>query len=239
VEGDKHMSVLNNTNSDAFAPYRGSDAAIRAFPVTNGSVYFAYDTKKIYFDMEGVRHTMSGDGIHFVYGNGTKIQVNPNTNLYDFPRIAIDAEHYMADDIIINADGVFYRIIALNDTYAECERLLVSGSGGSTGTPSNVMLNIIEPFRGSIPYGQAAVGKFKVFDSMGGINGTLEIIYKDNNSEDTQPRYSEKISFIVGEEFPVTLKAENLKPGAENYIILQAEVDRARSNVRTATINCV
>jgi hypothetical protein len=45
------MSVADYIAPDAFIPYRGTDEAIAQFPKRDGGVYFAYDTKKIYFDV--------------------------------------------------------------------------------------------------------------------------------------------------------------------------------------------
>ena len=45
-----------------FIPVRGKDADIRKIPITNGNVYFAYDTGYIYLDKDDQRHTLGGSG---------------------------------------------------------------------------------------------------------------------------------------------------------------------------------
>lgn len=226
-------------SNDAFAPYRGKDDIIAQYPIVNGNVYFAYDTKKMYFDANGERHALGGDGIHFVYGsaNPDEVAVDQATNYYVFPRIKIDAKHYLLDDIIINKDGTFYRIKELTDDMAYCEKLLVSGSGGG-GDGSGITFNAITPFPASYPYGTNIEGKFIVFDAYGGTSAIIYISYYDN-AQAAEPRLTESLTVKVGEEFPITLKSSNLKAGDNNYIVMYAIVDGEESRKRTYAINCV
>lgn len=63
---------MPTTSKDVFIPCRGLEENIvdlKKVPYADGRVYFAYDTNKIFFDAQGERHIMSGDGITFVYGN--------------------------------------------------------------------------------------------------------------------------------------------------------------------------
>ena len=143
------MAVTARSSENAFAPYRGTEAQISAFPVKNGALYFAYDTNKIFFDdANGNRHTMSGSGIKFVYGHCIEdlIATNDSDGLLPYPRedIALayyelnrPVETYQTEDIIINHDGTLYRIKRIDDTYCYCEKLLVSGSGGGSGSDSS------------------------------------------------------------------------------------------------------
>lgn len=229
-----------NVSNDAFTPHRGLDEAILNYPVVNGNVYFAWDTKKMYFDANGERHALGGDGIHFVYGsaNPDEVAVDQATNYYMFPRIKIDATHYLVDDIIINKDGTFYRIKEIAQDYVMCEKLLVSGTGGGGGDGSGITFNAITPFPASYPYNNDITGKFIVFDAYGGTNAIIYISYYDN-AQAAEPRLTESITVPVGQEFDITLKAKNLKPGDNNYLSLYAIVDGEESRKRTYSINCV
>jgi hypothetical protein len=169
---------------------------------------------------------MSGDGIHFVYGEGAKedILLDAETNLYLFPRTSIKANHYLIDDIIINSDGTFYRIRDIDEDYAHCDKMLVAGSGNSGGgsggdsdIASNLTLSVVQAFPAVYPYGSDVLGQFKVFDTDGGVQGSLIVKYYDSNESQT-PRLVENVHFTVGETFDVILKKANLKPGNQNYI---------------------
>ena len=232
------MSVIDTIANDAFTPYRGTDEMIQRFPIRNGAVYFAYDTLKIYFDANGERHTMSGDGIRFVYGNGSDVVIDPETNYYKFPIDFIKSEHFFIDNIIINKDGTFYKIRDIDDLYAYCDKLLVSGSGGG-GTDSGLKLNVIKKFPAVYPYGESITGTFKIFDPNEGATGTVTITIKDSKDS----LVDRKVSFLsadVGPEFEIKINADDLKPGENNYIILSLEVDGVvASSVRTFSVNCV
>ena len=44
------VNVSERVANDAFSPYHGTEEMIQSFPKKNGAVYFAYDTRKIFFD---------------------------------------------------------------------------------------------------------------------------------------------------------------------------------------------
>ena len=133
-----------------FQPVRGTQAAINRMPIREGFIYFAYDSGRIYLDKDGDRILMSnvsGSGVGssgIIYANGTSEGETPNI-------IAVDPEDEenkefrilssafenetlpSLNNLILNADGRFFRVLAVNETLNEvtASLLAVSGSGNS------------------------------------------------------------------------------------------------------------
>lgn len=245
------MNVIGKPADDAFSPFRGTDEQIQSFPKQNGAVYFAYDTRRIYFDREGQRYQMSGNGIVFVYGHeeNENIIMDSDRGLYQYPRESILNDYYEINSIIINSDGTFYKIVELDDLIAYCEKMLVAGSGGGGGgssggdddqIASNLFLTI--NFPQYHPYGDDLIASAKVTDQYGGVSGILTVwCYNtaDDYKADLPPRFVKYIPFNVGEPFDIEIGKDELVPGDKNYFICQAEVDLAYSGKRTALTNCV
>ena len=125
---------MKQTN-EAYRPHRGLEKTIEAQPRSSGSMYYATDTHRMFFDTSDNRLGVRGEGVAFVYGSAPAEEVKEkegSIDIYEFPRKRIDG-HYNREDIIINQDNVFYKIINIesSDTHVECERLLMAGSGGS------------------------------------------------------------------------------------------------------------
>ena len=58
---------MNNTS---FRPVRGTDKTISSLPITDGYIYFATDSGKIYLDKENERILVGGGvGSVIFYGN--------------------------------------------------------------------------------------------------------------------------------------------------------------------------
>ena len=57
-----------------FRPYRGKDSTIQEIPYSNGYVYFATDTGRIYLDYNGERLAMGGNGASLFYANDTDVK---------------------------------------------------------------------------------------------------------------------------------------------------------------------
>lgn len=238
------MSVFDTIADNAFTPYRGTEEAIQQFPIRDGAVYFAYDTKKIYFDMDDVRHSMGGgDSIHFVYGNAesTDILQDADTLYWKFPIEMIEGDHYLVDDIIINQNGTFYRIKAIGLTYVFCTKLLVagsgSGSGGSGGGSDNgLSITCLLYPENVIPYGSAVDCVVKVFDTkQTARQATLTISYYAD-IESVAPAYTDSsIIATIDTECPITLNQKYLQSGF-NYISISASAGVGANKRSTAAI---
>lgn len=242
-------------SSDAFAPIRGTEQKILQTPVQNGQVYFSTDTNNVFFDAGEKRHQVNGAGITFVYGNATgegDIVFDTDSEYYRFPREKVLQEKnvtdcYLVGDIIINADGTFYKIAEITEEHCLCTKMLVAGSGGGGGTGVNRWLLAVEhpdngyqglPF--TWPYGEKIEGYFKVAQESMGQTANIFVKVKDEYAaEEWREAASQNFSVNVGENFLVTLSKEHLVAGKNNYVVVQAEVNGELSNLLTYTINCV
>lgn len=244
-----------STSSDAFSPIRGTEEKILNTPIQNGQVYFSTDTHNVFYDAGKVRHQVNGAGITFVYGNATgegDVTQDKETEYYLFPREKILQEPgvqdcYLVDDIIINADGTFYKIAEIIEDYCLCTKILVAGTGGGGGGGVNRWLMAINhpdngyagfPF--TWPHGDKIEGYFKVSNESMGQTANIFVKVKDEYAaEEYRESASQNFSVNVGENFVITLSKEHLVAGKNNYVIVQAEVNGELSNMLTYTINCV
>lgn len=219
-------------SKDAFTPNRGTQDQIVKTAIENGNIYFSKDTNKIFCDIDGERHTMSHDGVRFLYGHASSddIVVDTINEKYTIPKSKIDASpypHYELDMIIVNIpDSTFYRVNEITDTSVICSKILVSGSGGSGGGDDKIRLMAIpDPvtkaagFGGSYRYGADISAVFKVRDPL---NLLPTINYKVEYSEKKGSpilKTGGPYQAIVGEEFTITLDGSILQPGAgTNYV---------------------
>ena len=112
-------------NSTSFRPVRGTEKTIETLPITNGYVYFATDSGKMYLDKETERIQIGGgSGAVIFYGNSEeKLVEDSNTELYSFPKDYLEnqKDKPKIDDIILNVnDGAFYRIVKEYARYYDC-----------------------------------------------------------------------------------------------------------------------
>ena len=120
-----------------FRPIRGIEDAIKALPITNGQLYFALDSGKIYVDTETERISVgtSGASIYYTYAIVDKENVAEGED-YVVELISPEGEKVEArvNDLLINYDGTFYKIRGFDEEgNALCAMLAVSGSGGGGG----------------------------------------------------------------------------------------------------------
>lgn len=143
-----------------FKVVRGYDNAIQQIPYTDGQVYFAIDTGRIYIDAKDKNKfpVGGGNGVIIHYGQIPKDIEPVALNTYSITLSMLEDQDTKPNvgDLILNSDGTFYRITKENtDTY-ECIKVLVggdsSGGGGSSigqamsliarrETPSSTVLN--------------------------------------------------------------------------------------------------
>ena len=120
-----------------FIPVRGTENFIASIPVTNGYVYFAIDTGKIYVDTADERVSVGASGASIYYTDATVDKDNVAEG-EDYIVALIDPEgnpvNARVNDLLINSDGTFYKVRAFDEeNNALCEMLAVSGTGGGTG----------------------------------------------------------------------------------------------------------
>ena len=126
-------------NKHRFWPIRGKEEQVLAQPIVDGKLLFTTDTNKIYLDANGGRYLMGGGNSGIVYADGTE------TDITKASADETDTEYYIAltalensavipkeDDLILNSDGRFFRVLSYDASNQRIVALLlaVSGSGG-------------------------------------------------------------------------------------------------------------
>lgn len=121
-----------------FNPVRGVESQILAQPKSNGNIYFAKDTGKIYLDISHEERILVGNsGISIFYTFEENIRQNPDSET-GYILTLTEIENYgncRISDLILNqADGSFYKVedIIGEDVYVI--RLSISGGGGGGGS---------------------------------------------------------------------------------------------------------
>lgn len=131
-----------------FRPVVGTDAQIQQSQPAEGYVWFATDTKKIYYS-DGVSFLSMGGNSNVFYGV-MELEDTPDEGQTEFTFSIFDIDgnsditdgNYIipnVDDLILNIpDGCFYRVIELEDsgedTIIYTTKLTIAGSGGGGGT---------------------------------------------------------------------------------------------------------
>lgn len=151
-----------------FRPVQGLSEKIVAAPYSEGFVYFATDTGKIYLDTQGSRVPMGGGGVAVLYASDTKVVENADGTY----TVALDSLEEDAnpkqDDLVINVDGRFFKILDIDEdaNTISCSLIAVSGTGGGgPGGPGEtvaIALEAIVPPATSYIYGQSSDVRFKV-----------------------------------------------------------------------------
>lgn len=128
------------SNKLFFNPVRGTEASIENFKITEGFIYFATDSGKIYLDTDKERIIAGGKGAAVLYSNAEKVIANTD-DTYTILFSYLDDQNALpkAEDLIINSDGRFFRInyYDANAGLINCKLIAVSGTGGggSSGGP--------------------------------------------------------------------------------------------------------
>ena len=119
-----------------FTPVTTTDARVHQTDIVNGCVYFATDSGKIYLDMNNERTSLGGSGAAVLYSTSSNILKDTEGNyLIDADDLDDEGASPKKDDLIINADGRFFRVNYYNDNSGDinCVLLAVSGTGGGGG----------------------------------------------------------------------------------------------------------
>ena len=129
---------------EVFTPVRGTEASILSRLPEKGHVYFATDTKKIYYS-DGESFLPMGGNTGVWYGNMNYVETPEEGQVdFDFNPEEIEGNEDVSDgkynlpnvnDLIFNTpDGCFYRVIEIDKVdqapLLHCKKLTVSGGGG-------------------------------------------------------------------------------------------------------------
>ena len=152
------------SNKMVFRPIVGTNAQILNQTPVAGYVWFATDTKKIYYS-DGSSFLSMGGNAGIYYGVKTIPEDTPSDQVdFIFYVDEIDGNALISDgnykipnvdDLILNSDGSFYRVksvVELNDVInINVTRLTVSGANGPVG-PSQGVLQISDIHRDATKY---------------------------------------------------------------------------------------
>ena len=150
-----------------FRPFLGSEEKISAHKNDDGSIYFATDTGKIFLDSNGQRINVGGSGAAIYYAeesptnsvtevvSGSNIEVGEEEAqsielwLIEQDMLLKDTDHPIVDDIILTIqDGTFYKVERIESSIFYCQRLSISGGGGTVATEIKPFLKL-EPLENS------------------------------------------------------------------------------------------
>ena len=215
-----------------FRPYRGLEAKIKSFPQQPGYVYFATDTGRIYLDYEGQRLAMGGNGASLYYANDTDIKQDLLENyLLDYSTLADEEAKLKPDDLIINADGAFYRVLDINDEeeYAICSRIAVSGTGGGgsgdgpsgpSGPTNHITLTqVSETPPTAFIYGQSYLVTLKAFAEFDNFSIVTVQIFGENDQTYTSTLQADnnvEFSIDIGKHLFLGLNRIEIVASADN-----------------------
>ena len=224
------------TDKTRFRPVMGSDEQIQNASKNPGWVYFASDTGKIYFDIDPeTRVAMGGSGVSLLYGEAPTIEPD------EYSQYTLEFDHLEEDitpkegDLILNKDGIFYRVQEVNtdEELIICTLMSVSGSGGGGGTgggasyAKKIGIKITSPETSTLINGQSIGIKFtatsgvdvdgSVMDDKLTVRWTLEA--KSGNSYTLYDQGLLDVETGVESTFEL---GEKLRPDATSRLTMQA-----------------
>ena len=180
-------------SSLSFNPVQGAESKIKAYSITDGNVYFATDTGKIFLDTNGKRVSVGGAGAAIYYAKSTPIEDKKQEEWQiDRGDLINPSDSPSVNDIILNeTDGAFYKIIRISNSIFYCTRLAISGSGTDAEASVRPSL-IIENLESSNIINGSDAGIWFTATSMNGEDGNpltdkLTItwkLYEGTSSED-------------------------------------------------------
>lgn len=146
------MDIKNRT---PFRPVKCLEEEVQTLTPVEGYVLFTTDSRKIYACIDGEYKMMGGSsGVFYGTKYLTDEEKYGDQVIFYFLHTDIDGNSLPAiDDLILNIpDGGFYRVLEVNDTDIQTQRIAISGGGsggggGSTG-PSNegsLVINYVTP----------------------------------------------------------------------------------------------
>lgn len=120
-----------------FVPFQGTEDLINKTDRAPGSLYFATDSGKIFLDTEIERITVGGGGVAVLYASDKEISEDLTDFTYIIESNLLDNKDAVPkeDDLIINSDGRFFKVVSFNKSTGKikCKLIAVSGTGGGGG----------------------------------------------------------------------------------------------------------
>jgi len=127
--------------STKFRPVRGKEEKILSQEITNGYFYLATDTGRIFIDTSDGRVSVGGGaGASLFYAGAVgneiqKISEDTSDKNYLLPISSLENPEVLPkkNDLILNSDGSFFKILSFEGDQIHCLLLTVSGSGSGGG----------------------------------------------------------------------------------------------------------
>lgn len=231
-----------------FIPVLGTKEKISTQAITEGFTYFETDTGKIFVDTNGERISFGGGGVQILYADSKNVTESFFDETYYMPIADLEDDEAQPseNDLIINKDGRFFKILYIDQDEGSmnCSLIAISGTGGGGGgsggdTPGGdvpkptITLEAINAVKGPYIFGQSAF-----------------IIYKATATEDYNLTYTITIemqgskpkviqrSSTSGAEFKFDLGPELFK--GLNKITVAVSSDNSGDTSRTyRNVNCI
>ena len=122
------------SNRLPFIPAMGKDSDIQNAAYSEGHLFFATDTGKIYLHNEGQKISMGGGGVSVLYANAEEVVENIFDGSYTIQinDLEDDKAFPKETDLIINSDGRFFKVIHYDEGSGliKANLIAVSGTGG-------------------------------------------------------------------------------------------------------------
>ena len=174
------------TSGNLFNPVLGSEERVLSQGVSSGSVYFTTDTRKIYLDIDEDHAKLPmGGNIGLFYGDmklaspaveGQEEFEFQITDIVGNKNLKNKILQPNIDDLILNSDGCFYKVISVYGDILTTKKLTIAGTGGSggggtgdSGSKSIFSLSRLKFENPSIIRGKSCIVKFaaKLTDDLG------------------------------------------------------------------------
>ena len=204
-----------------FNPIRGKESIIAKQSVIDGNVYFATDTGKIFVDVQNQRNLMGGSGTSVIYTQADKIAIRTD-GTYVINTSDLIVQNYMPrkDDLIINSDGRFFKVVSANETIIVCNLLAVSGTGTGQGPvgPDGVDKSITVNFINTVYKFVASSDYYVTFTATSEVDSELVVSYEVQTETATVETGS--LQFRSGETISLNL-GKNMSTEGTNAVHLK------------------
>ena len=182
-----------------FNPIQCTSQIFKNLTPQEGFLYFITDTKQLYLGKDGKFIDICG-GINIVYGEKEIEYIDngqsPDPNVTFYTDELTKKESPLVNDLILNKDGCFYKVKAVDGKAIETTRVTLQGSGSVSGPSSGPgSANIRINWHG---------GQSRYF-SMQATNAEIGVIaYSDDPAN-----YISKVELAWDEEFTTIFKTED------------------------------
>lgn len=127
-----------------FNVVKGTEASIKSCNPLPGYLWFALDTRKIYYS-DGADFISMGGNSSIFYGTLTWAE-KPDSDQVEFDFTLDDIEGTATpniNDLILNSDGCFYRVTGIDSSIIHTIKLTIAGSGSGSGGDTPISSSII------------------------------------------------------------------------------------------------